>query len=96
MFESHREMSLTFVGLVIFVIPFMLCVKPCSLLLCPKFSGLAHHDKVTPENHLETNHQSNNIDHTDHGITYHTEANLLTINDVKEIEEIDIPPKNKV
>ena len=96
MFESHREMSLTFVGLVIFVIPFMLCVKPCSLLLCPKLSGLAHHDKVTPENHLETNNQSNNIDPTDHGITYHTEANLLTLNDVKEIEEIELPHANKV
>jgi V-type H+-transporting ATPase subunit a len=89
MFENHRELSETFVGLVIFVIPFMLCVKPCSLLLCPKFSGLAHHEKVAPENPNETN---NNIEPTDNGNTYHTEMNLITLNDAKEFEEIELPP----
>lgn len=40
MFKGQRGISEFLVVLVLFCVPFMLCVKPCATMCCPHYAGL--------------------------------------------------------
>jgi hypothetical protein len=60
LFPSQRGFSEFFVACALFVMPFMLFVKPCSIMCCPKFAGFEEfiHHEAEPGSevaHIEEN-----------------------------------------
>lgn len=57
LFDAQRGLSEFLVVLVLVCVPFMLCVKPCSMMYCPAFAGL---EDVHVHNEAARNEDSQN------------------------------------